>query len=61
MSANQIMSTTKHSPKAERGAALVIAIFSLLLISVVATALIVTAGTQTAIKTNYKSATQAFY
>lgn len=55
------MRTTKHSPKAERGAALVIAIFSLLLISVVATALIVTAGTQTAIKTNYKSAMQAFY
>lgn len=61
MSANQSMNTNKHSPKAERGAALVIAIFSLLLISVVATALIVTAGTQTAIKTNYKSAMQAFY
>jgi len=61
MSANPIMSTTKHSPKGERGAALVIAIFSLLLISVVATALIVTAGTQTAIKSNYKSAMQAFY
>ena len=45
----------------EQGAALVIAIFSLLLISVVATALILTAGTQTAIKSNYKSAMHAFY
>ena len=38
-----------------------IAIFSLMLISVVATALILTAGTQSAIKSNYKSAMQAFY
>lgn len=45
----------------EQGAALVIAIFSLLLISVVATALIVTSGTQSAIKSNYKSAMQSFY
>ena len=40
---------------------MVIAIFSLLLISVIATALIVTSGTQSAIKSNYKSATHAFY
>jgi hypothetical protein len=46
---------------AERGAALVIAIFSLMLISVVATALILTAGTQSAIKSNYNSAMRAFY
>jgi hypothetical protein len=45
----------------ERGAALVIAIFSLMLISVVATSLILTAGTQNAIKSNYKSAMHAFY
>jgi hypothetical protein len=45
----------------ERGVALVIAIFTLMLISVVATALILMAGTQTAVKTNYKSAMQAFY
>ncbi len=45
----------------ERGVALVIAIFSLMLISVVATALILTAGTQFAMKSNYKSAMQAFY
>lgn len=45
----------------ERGAALVIAIFSLMLISVVATSLILTAGTQTAIRSNYKSAMHAFY
>ena len=56
-----MMRKTKRRSGLQRGAALVIAIFSLLLISVVATALILTAGTQTAIKSNYKSAMQAFY
>jgi Tfp pilus assembly protein PilX len=46
---------------AERGVALVIAIFTLMLISVVATALILMAGTASAIKANYKSSMQAFY
>ena len=55
------MRNTKHQVGSERGAALVIAIFSLMLISVVATSLILSAGTQTAIKSNYKSATRAFY
>jgi hypothetical protein len=55
------MEKTKYPPASERGAALVIAIFSLMLISVVATSLILTAGTQNAIKTNYKSAMHAFY
>ena len=45
----------------ERGVALVIAIFTLMLISVVATALILMAGTQAAMKGNYKSAMHAFY
>lgn len=47
--------------KSERGVALIIAIFTMMLISVVATALILTAGTATAIKTNYKNSMQAFY
>src|SRR3984893_3626461 len=55
------MRKTKRRPITDSGAALVIAIFSLLLISVVATALILTAGTQTAMKSNYKSAMHAFY
>lgn len=38
-----------------------IAIFSLMLISVIATSLILTAGTQTAVRSNYKSAMHAFY
>jgi len=41
--------------------ALVIALFTLMLISVVATALILMAGTETALKGNYKSAMHAFY
>ena len=41
--------------------ALVIAIFTLMLVSVVATALILMAGTETAMKGNYKSAMHAFY
>ena len=55
------MRRARNRSKTQRGAALVIAIFSLMLISVVATALILTAGTQSAIKTNYKSAMHAFY
>src|ERR1700732_3142455 len=56
-----MMKRAKRRPEAERGAALVIAIFSLMLISVVATAMVLTAGTQSAIRSNYKSAMQAFY
>jgi hypothetical protein len=51
----------KHRGQAERGAALVIAIFTLMLISVVATAMILMADSETAMKGNYKSAMQAFY
>ena len=56
-----MMAARKRRPASEQGAALVIAIFSLMLISVVATSLILTAGTQTAIRSNYKSAMHAFY
>jgi len=51
----------KNRRQTERGVALVIAIFTLMLISVVATALILMAGTETAMKGNYKSAMHAFY
>src|SRR4030095_11344858 len=43
------------------GAALLIAIFSLLLISAVAIALIMMAGTESAISGNFRNAWQAFY
>jgi len=51
----------KNREQAERGVALVIAIFTLMLISVVATALILMSGTESAMKGNYKSAMHAFY
>jgi hypothetical protein len=51
----------KNGRRVEQGVALVMAIFTLMLISVVATALILTAGTQSAIKGNYKSSMHAFY
>jgi hypothetical protein len=53
--------TARNSRRAERGAALLIAIFSLLLISAVAIALIMMAGTESAISSNYKNSLQAFY
>jgi hypothetical protein len=51
----------KTSRKSERGVALFIAIFALLLISVVALALMVMAGTETSLNSNYKSSVQVFY
>jgi hypothetical protein len=51
----------KTSKKSQRGVALFIAIFALLLISVVALALMVMAGTETSLNSNYKSSVQAFY
>jgi hypothetical protein len=47
--------------QAQAGAALLIAIFALLLISVVAIALIVTAGTDSALAGNYRTSTSAYY
>lgn len=45
----------------EKGIALLIAIFVLLLISVVAIALLVSSGTETALGTNYRSSSTAYY
>src|SRR5216684_3288149 len=56
-----IMKKTRCQSGSEQGVALVIALFTLMLISVVATALILMAGTESALKGNYKSAMQAFY
>src|SRR5260221_2938063 len=59
------MNMQNHSPKtsrkSEQGVALFIAIFALLLISVVALALMVMAGTESSLNSNYKSSVQAFY
>jgi len=45
----------------QRGVILLLALFALLLISAVAVALIVMAGTETAVDANYRASTQAFY
>src|ERR1700687_2598625 len=57
------MSTPAHKSRnaAQRGVALLIAIFALLLISGVAISLIVMAGTESAVDGNYRGSTQAFY
>ena len=47
--------------QSEAGVALVLAIFTLMLISVIATSLILMAGMSAAVKTNYKTSMQAFY
>jgi Tfp pilus assembly protein PilX len=51
----------KESWKAQRGVALLIAIFALLLIGGVATSMIVMSRTESAVTGNYRSSTQAFY
>lgn len=51
----------KTSRKSERGVAIFIAVFALLLISVVALALMVMAGTESSLNSNYKTSVQAFY
>jgi len=53
-----------HKPKkrqSETGAALLIAIFALLLISVIAIALLVSSGTDSALASNYRTSTGAYY
>src|SRR3954469_13803179 len=55
------MKARKKTKSAEQGIALVIAIFTLMLISVVGTALVLMAGTEAAFKANYKTSMQAFY
>ena len=47
--------------RSERGAALLIAIFALLLISVVGIALIVSTGTDSALTGNYRTSASAYY
>jgi len=47
--------------KSERGVALLIAIFALLLVSVVAIALIISSGTDSALAGNYRSSANAYY
>lgn len=52
---------TIRAPREEAGIALLIAIFILLLISVVAIALIVSSGTESALAGNYRSSTGVYY
>ena len=56
-----IASRTIEQQPRERGAALLIAIFALLLISVVGIAMIVSTGTDSALTGNYRSSTSAYY
>jgi len=53
--------STIRKRRTEAGIALLIAIFVLLLISVVAIALIVSSGTESALAGNYRSSTAAYY
>src|SRR5258708_29504742 len=53
--------TTIRARRPEKGIALLISIFVLLLISVVAIALIVSSGTETALAGNYRSSTGVYY
>src|SRR4029077_15840296 len=51
----------KSTKRTEAGVAMLIAIFALLLISVIAIALIVSSGTETALAKNYRTSTSAYY
>jgi Tfp pilus assembly protein PilX len=53
--------THKSRKEPERGVALLIALFALLLISAIAAGLIVTSGTETSIDANYRTSVQAFF
>ena len=53
--------TLKRAGETEAGAALLIAIFALMLISVVAIALVVSTGTDSALAGNYRTASGAYY
>src|SRR5260370_6430666 len=61
MPENMRRRTQKRRAHLEGGVAIVIAIFTLMLISVVATAMILMSGTDSAIKSNDKSAMHAYY
>lgn len=53
--------TNRKKRRGEGGAALLIAIFALLLISVIAIALVVSSGTDSALASNYRTSTEAYY
>jgi hypothetical protein len=53
--------STNRNQSAEEGIALLISIFMLLLISVVAIALVVSSGTESALAGNYRSSTSVYY
>lgn len=55
------MNTMRSRKVRQRGAALLIAVFAMMLISGLAVSLIVMSGTETSIAANYKVTTQAFY
>jgi hypothetical protein len=55
------MKKNRKARRSERGIALLIAIFVLLLISVVAIALLVSSGTETALGANYRSSSTVYY
>jgi hypothetical protein len=55
------LTTRRMSRPEESGAAMLIAIFALLLISVVAIALVVSTGTDSSLAGNYRTATTAYY
>lgn len=55
---SRMENSTAHE---EKGVALLIAIFALLLISGVAVALVLMSGTETSVAANYRTSTQAFY
>lgn len=56
-----MLSEGRNRPSSERGVALLIAIFALILISGVAVSLIMMSGTESAINANYRRTTTAFY
>lgn len=55
------LNTRKPNQPRESGAAMLIAIFALMLISIVAIALVVSSGTDTSLAGNYRTATSAYY
>jgi hypothetical protein len=55
------MKTTAIKRRAEAGVVLLIAIFVLMLVSVIAIALIVSSGTETALASNYRSSATVYY
>ena len=55
------MTSRQEAERSESGAALLIAIFALLLISVIAIALVVSSGTDSALAGNYRMASSAYY